>query len=167
MAEPQTLKDLFMQKLRYVYDTEQRLTKTLPKLSDAASSSALKQAFDAHQKETETHVDRVQQIFGLFDQSPDADTDSSIKGIISAGGDVIDLDADAPVKDAALIAAAQAAEHYEIAEYGTLCAWARVLGKNEAVQLLDWTLDEEKKADQKLTEIASTLNLRAAATPAR
>jgi ferritin-like metal-binding protein YciE len=163
MADMKSLNDLFIQKLRYVYDAEQRLVKALPKLSKAASSPELKQAFDSHLKETETHVERAEQLFGLFDHKPNADTNDSIKGIISAGDDVISLKADAPVKDAALIAAAQGAEHYEIAEYGTLRAWARVLGKTEALPLLDWTLEEEKKADHTLTEIAGRLNFQAAA----
>jgi ferritin-like metal-binding protein YciE len=167
MAKPESLNDLFVQKLKYLYDAEQRLTKTLPKLSSAASSPHLKQAFDSHLKETETHVARAEQLFGLFDQKSNADSNANIKGIISAGDDVIGLHADAPVKDAALIAAAQCAEHYEIAEYGTLRAWARVLGKTEAVQLIEWTLEEEKAADHKLTEIASTLNFQAATPQAR
>jgi ferritin-like metal-binding protein YciE len=167
MAELKTLNDLFIQKLKHVYDTEQRLTKALPKLSKAATSPELKQAFDSHLKETESHLERAERLFGFFDQKPNADTNPSIKGIVSAGEDVIDLKAEPPVKDAALIAAAQGAEHYEIAEYGTLRAWARVLGKDEAIQLIDWTLEEEKKADQRLTEIAMRLNFQAAAPHAR
>jgi ferritin-like metal-binding protein YciE len=163
MTRPESLNDLFVQKLRHVYDAEQRLSKALPKLSKAATSSQLKQAFESHLKETEIHCQRAEQLFGFFNQKPNADTNDNIKGIISAGDDVAGLKADAPVKDAALIASAQCAEHYEIAEYGTLRAWARVLGKTEAVQLLDRTLEEEKKADQKLTDVASTLNFQAAA----
>ena len=167
MAELKTLNELFVQKLKYVYDAEQRLTKALPKLSKEAAAPELKQAFDAHLKETESHIERVERLFGFFDQKPNADTNPSIKGIVSAGDDVIGLKAEPPVKDAALIAAAQGAEHYEIAEYGTLRAWARVLGKDEAVQLLEWTLEEEKKADQKLTDIAMSLNFQAAAPHTR
>src|SRR5215831_723708 len=151
MSEPKSLNDLFVQKLRYVYDAEQRLVKALPKLSKAAHAGDLKHAFDSHLKQTESHVNRVEQLFGLFGEKPDADGNANMKGILSAGDDVVDLDADAPVKDAALIAAAQVAEHYEIADYGTLRAWARVLGKTEAIQLIDWTLEEEKLADHTLT----------------
>jgi ferritin-like metal-binding protein YciE len=165
MARAESLNDLFIQKLKHVYDAEQRLTKALPKLSNAASSPQLKQAFDSHLKQTETHLERAQQLFAFCNEKPNADTNDNIKGIISAGEDVAGLKADAPVKDAALIAAAQCAEHYEIAEYGTLRAWARVLGKTEAVQLLDWTLEEEKNADLKLTDVAASLNFQAAATP--
>jgi ferritin-like metal-binding protein YciE len=162
MAEPKSLNDLFVHKLRYVYDAEQRLVKALPKLSKAAHSGELKHAFDSHLKQTESHVERAEQLFGLCGEKPNADGNANIKGIINAGDAVIDLDADSSVKDAALIAAAQVAEHYEIAEYGTLRAWARVLGKTEAIQLIDWTLEEEKQADHTLTEIAARLNFQAA-----
>src|SRR5688572_1756519 len=124
MATPQSLSDLFVQKLKYLYDAEQRLTKALPKLASATSAPALKQAFESHRTETETHVARLEQLFDLFGQKSNADSNPNMKGIISAGEDVIELNADGPVKDAALIAAAQCAEHYEIAEYGTLRAWA-------------------------------------------
>ncbi len=167
MADPKSLSDLFLQKLKYVYDAEQRLVDTLPKLSKEASSPGLKRAFDAHLKETETHVDRLERIFGMCEASPNADTNSAMKGIVSAGGDMMDLDSEPAVKDAALIAAGQTAEHYEIAEYGTLCEWARVLNKPEAVQLLEFTLEEEKKADQVLTQVASSLNFQAAAPQTR
>jgi ferritin-like metal-binding protein YciE len=166
MADPKDLNGLFIKKLRHVYDTEQRLTKALPKMEKAATSPDLKQAFRSHLTETETHVERLERLFGFFDETPNADTDDAIKGIISAGDNVSGIDSDA-VRDAALIAAAQGAEHYEMAEYGTLRTWARVLGKNEAVQLLEFTLEEEKKADQKLTDIASRLNYEAAAARAR
>jgi len=162
MADPKSLRDLFVQKLRYMNDAEQRLVKALPDLADAATSPDLKQALMLHLQETETHVDRIQQLFGLFGEEADTDTSDEMKGIISAADDMTDLDADAPVRDAALIAAAQVAEHYEIAEYGTLKAWARVLGKNEAIQLLEWTLEDEKHADQMLTEVAGRLNLQSA-----
>jgi len=164
MARPESLNDLFIQKLRHVYDAEQRLTKALPKLADAATSPQLKQAFNTHLQETQTHVERVQQLFAFCNEKPNADTNDNIKGIINAGDDVIGLKSDAPIKDAALIAAAQCAEHYEIAEYGTLRAWARVLGYNQAVPLLDRSLEEEKKADLKLTDVAASLNFQAAAT---
>lgn len=163
MSDLKNLNDLFVQKLRYVYDAEQRLTKALPKLADAATSPELKRAFEAHLRETETHVSRAEQLFGLFDQKPDADGNDAIKGLVSAGSDVAKLDGEDAVRDAALIAAAQEAEHYEIAAYGTLRTWAQILKKPEAVELLAWTLEEEKKADQNLSQIAGALNFRAAA----
>jgi ferritin-like metal-binding protein YciE len=161
MAKLTTLNDLFPQKLRFAYDAEQRLTKALPKMAKAAASPELKQAFETHLKETETHVDRDERVFGIFDASPNADTNTGMKGLISAGDDVIDLNAEEPVKDAALIAAAQEVEHYEISAYGTLCEWAKVLHKPEAAQLLEFTLQDEKNADQKLTQVAGRLNFQA------
>jgi ferritin-like metal-binding protein YciE len=166
MAELKNLDDLFVHTLRRVYDAERRLAKALPKLAAAARAGELRQAFESHQKQTEVHVERLEQVFGLFECRPNANTDEALKGIIKAGDGVIKLEADGPVRDAALIVAAQEAEHYEIAAYGTLRTWAKILEKPEAVQLLEWTLDEEKKADQRLTEIAATLNSEAAA-PAR
>jgi ferritin-like metal-binding protein YciE len=163
MAEISNLDDVFMLTLRRVYDAEMRLTKALPKLAKSASSPMLKQTFERHLEETETHVKRVEQIFGLFSQRPNADTDDAVKGIVKTGDDVIKLNGDGPVKDAALIAAAQEAEHYEIAAYGTLRTWADVLGKPEAVRLLESTLNEEKRADLALTQTAATLNVQAAA----
>jgi len=163
MADPKSLRDLFVQKLKYLYDAEQRLVKALPDLADAATAPDLKQAFESHLRQTETHVDRIEQLFGLFGVEANADTNSNIKGILKAGDDMTDLDADdTSVRDAALIAAAQVAEHYEIAEYGTLKAWARVLGKTEALQLIEWTLEDEKNADQTLTDVAARLNFEAA-----
>jgi ferritin-like metal-binding protein YciE len=145
-----------------MYDAEQRLTKALPKLEKAASSPELKAAFQAHFEETETHVERLDQVFGLFGVKPDADACEAIKGIIKDGDDAIDMKADPNVRDAALIAAAQEAEHFEMADYGTLRSWAVTLNKTEAMHILEWTLEEEKNADQKLTAIANSLNLRAA-----
>jgi ferritin-like metal-binding protein YciE len=167
MPELKNLDDLFVHTLRRVYDAEQRLTKALPKMAEAAEAQELKQAFQTHVKETETHIDRIDRLFGMFNRTPNADTDDALKGIVKASEDVIDLDAGNSVKDAALVAAAQEAEHYEIAVYGTLRTWAQVLAKPEAVQLLERTLEEEKRADQKLTAIAGSLNSQAAAVGAR
>ena len=161
MAHAKSLNDLFLMNLRRVYDAEKRLVKALPKLRDAATSEELKHAFQAHFEETEAHVDRLDQVFGWFDEEPKASTCDSIKGILEDGKDAIDLDAEGTVKDAALIAAAQDAEHFEIASYGTLRTWATALGNNEAMQALEVTLEEEKNADALLTNIAATLNLRA------
>ena len=162
MAEISNLDDVFILTLRRVYDAEKRLTKALPKFAKSASAPVLKQAFERHLQETEMHIVRVEQIFGLLNQRPNSDTDDAVKGIVKAGDDVIKLHGDGPVKDAALIAAAQEAEHYEIAAYGTLRTWASVLDRPEAVRLLEWTLNEEKRADLALTQIADTLNLQAA-----
>jgi ferritin-like metal-binding protein YciE len=167
MADIENLTDLFIQKLRRVYDAEQRLMKTLTQLRDAASSKDLRAAFQAHFEETEAHVDRLQQVFGFFNEKPNADTCHSIKGAIKDGDEAIRLDADPAVKDAALIASAQDAEHIEIASYGTLRTWAAALKHVEAAHALEWTLEEEKSVDKRLTEIAEALNFRAAAAEKR
>jgi ferritin-like metal-binding protein YciE len=167
MADIENLTDLFIRKLRRVYDAEQRLMKTLPQLRDAASSRDLKAAFLAHFEETEAHVDRLERVFELFNEKPDADTCHSIKGAIKDGDDAVKLDAEPAVKDAALIAAAQDAEHIEIAMYGTLRTWAATLKQLEAAHALEWTLEEEKAVDKRLTGIAEELNFRAAASQER
>jgi ferritin-like metal-binding protein YciE len=162
MADVKSLRDLFVQNLRRIYDAEKRLVKALPKMRDAATSDELKHAFQTHFEETEAHCDRLDQIFEWFDEKPKPQTCEAVKGIVKDGEYVLDLDAEAAVKDAALIAAAQEAEHFEIASYGTLRTWATVLGNTEAMQVLEVTLEEEKNADALLTNIAGTLNLRAA-----
>jgi ferritin-like metal-binding protein YciE len=159
-----TLDDLFVHTLRRVLDAERRLTSALPKMAKAAGAPELKQAFESHLTETKGHVERLEQLFGMFKQRPNANTDDALKGIVRAGEEAIKLDAGSSVRDAALIAAAQEAEHYEIAAYGTLRTWAEVLEKSDAVQLLKSTLEEEKRADQTLTAIAKNLNFQAAAT---
>jgi ferritin-like metal-binding protein YciE len=167
MADIKNLTDLFIQKLRHAYDAELRLMKALTQLRDAASSPDLKAAFQTHFEETEAHVDRVERVFGFFNTKPDAATSHSIKGAIKDGGDAVKLDAEPAVKDAALIAAAQDAEHFEIASYGTLRTWASTLKQVEAVHIFEWTLEEEKNVDKRLTEIAEALNFRAAVTQQR
>ena len=164
MPALKNLDDLFVHTLRRVLDAERRLTSALPKMAKAAEAPELKQAFESHLKETKMHVERLERLFAMFDQPPNADTDDALKGIVKAGEDAIKLDAATSVRDAALIAAAQEAEHYEIAAYGTLRTWAQVLAKSDAVQLLERTLDEEKRADQTLTAVAGGLNFQAAAT---
>jgi ferritin-like metal-binding protein YciE len=163
MADMKSLRDLFVENLRRAYDTEKRLVKALPKVRDAATSSDLKHAVQTHYDETELHVDRLEQVFGWLDEKPKTESCDAIKGILDDGDHAIGLDAEHPdVKDAALVAAAQEAEHFEIALYGTLRTWALELGRNDAVQVLELTLEEEKNADSILTAIATTLNSRAA-----
>jgi ferritin-like metal-binding protein YciE len=163
MPALKNLDDLFVQTLRRVLDAERRLMSALPKMAKAAEAPELKQAFESHLKETKGHVERLEQLFGMFNQWPNADTDDALKGIVKAGEEAIKLDAANSVKDAALIAAAQEAEHYEIAAYGTLRTWAQVLERSDAVQLLERTLDEEQRSDQTLTAGAGSLNFQAAA----
>ena len=162
MAHAQSLTDLFLHNLRRIYDGEQRLEKALPKLRDAAESDELKHAFQLHFEETEVHVDRLANVFTAFGEKVKGTTCDAIKGILDDGKDVTGLDAEPDVKDAALIAAAQEAEHFEIAMYRTLRTWAVVLGNSEAVEIFEVTLEEENNADTLLTSIAATLNLRAA-----
>jgi ferritin-like metal-binding protein YciE len=162
MANVKSLKDLFIENLRRAYDTEKRLVKALPDMRDVATSEELRHALQTHFEETEVQVDRLDQIFEWFGEKPKAHTCQSIKGILEDGKSAMDLDAQTDVQDAALIAAAQEAEHFEIALYGTLRTWAVLLGRNEAMQALEVTLEEEKAADALLTNIAATLNVRAA-----
>jgi len=162
MAQMRSLKDLFIENIRRAYDAEKHLVNALPSLRDAATSEDLTHAFQTHFEETEVHVSRLDQIFEWFEEKAKGQTCDAIKGILDDGKSVIDLRAEPDLKDAALIAAAQEAEHFEIALYGTLRTWAVVLGRNEAMQALELTLEEEKATDALLTSIAGTLNLRAA-----
>src|SRR5262245_29545403 len=162
MAELVSLDDLFLHELRDLYDAEQRLTEAIPKLVEAATAPDLKNALQAHLSQTETHVARLEQIFGMLGEEPEGSTCEGIKGLLEEGEDLLDEDADEAVADAGLIASAQKVEHYEIAGYGTLHTWAQLLGRHEAAQLLEFTLGEEKSADQKLTDVAMKLNVRAA-----
>jgi len=148
------LEDLFQEQLEDLYDAEKRLTGALPKMANAASSPKLKSAFEGHLKQTEDQVSRLEQIFKLLDRSPGRETCQAMKGLIQEGEEMIDAEGDSDVKDAALIAAAQRVEHYEIAGYGTARTFAQRLGHSEAVRLLQETLDEEREADSQLTQIA-------------
>ena len=162
MTDAKSLRDLFVENLRHAYDAEKRLVETLPDVRDAAHSPDLKHALQAHLEVTGVHVSRLEQIFDWFGEKPKSERCKSIDGILDDGKHVTELKGDPDVIDAALIAAAQEAEHFEIAMYGTLRAWAAQLGKNEAMETLQVTLEEEKAADGLLTNIAERLNLRAA-----
>jgi ferritin-like metal-binding protein YciE len=162
MADAKSLRDLFIENLCRAYDAEKRLVDALPGLRDAAHSEDLKHALQTHFEETEVHVSRLDQIFEWLGEKARTQTCKSIKGILDDGTRVRKLEAEPDVKDAALIAAAQEAEHFEIALYRTLRTWAVVLARTDAMQALEVTLEEEKAADALLTNIAATLNLRAA-----
>ena len=149
-----TLEDLFCQQLEDLYDAEVRLTKALPKMVDAAHMPGLKEAFREHLRETEHHVERLEQIFQQLGREPSRETCAAMKGLISEGEEMIQAKGDDAVKDAALVAAAQRVEHYEIASYGTARTFATRLGHNAAALLLEETLEEEKATDLKLTLIA-------------
>jgi ferritin-like metal-binding protein YciE len=161
-TEFNSLEDLFVNQIEDLYDAENRLTKALPKMADAASSSSLKQAFQSHLTETEGHVSRLETIFREVNVEPKRETCQAMKGLISEGEDMVDATGDSAVKDAALIAAAQRVEHYEISGYGTARTIAQQLGLTDVATLLQQTLNEEKAADQKLNTIAeSSVNVRA------
>src|SRR5437762_4203255 len=154
MAQGSTLHDAFIDELRDTYDAEKQLTKALPKLAKASSNPKLRQAFESHLEETRGHIDRLEQVFeGLGEKARGKHCDG-IAGIIEEGQSVMEEDFDETTMDACLIAAGQRAEHYEMAAYGTLVAWAKAMGHSEAASLLQQTLDEEKAADAKLSALA-------------
>lgn len=159
-----TLNDLFIDELRDILSAEKQLVEALPKMAKAASSDELRNGFETHLKETEQHVERLKQVFESIGQTARAKTCEAMKGLVEEGSEIIEKDADPDVKDAALIAAAQKVEHYEIATYGTLATWAKLLGQKQALKLLLQTLEEEKATDQKLTEVAESMVNQAAAT---
>jgi ferritin-like metal-binding protein YciE len=154
MAETGTLHDAFLEELRDTYDAEKQLTKALPKLAKAASSADLRAAFESHLEETRGQIERLEQVFESLDEKVRGKHCEGIAGIIDEGKTIMEEDFDEATMDACLIAAGQRAEHYEMAAYGTLVAWARGMGHSEAATLLQETLDEEKAADEKLTAIA-------------
>jgi ferritin-like metal-binding protein YciE len=153
MAEG-TLHDAFLDELRDTYDAEKQLTKALPKLAQTATSADLRDAFESHLEETRGHVDRLEKVFESLGEKPRGKHCDGIAGIIEEGKSIMEEEFDEVTMDACLIAAGQRAEHYEMAAYGTLVAWARVMGHDEAADLLEETLEEEKAADAKLSSIA-------------
>lgn len=159
-----TLQDLLIDQLKDIYSAENQLVKALPKMANAASSAELKEAFESHLVETETHVSRLEQIFQRLEVKPGRKKCKAMEGLVAEGKETIDENAEPMVHDAALIAAAQRVEHYEIAAYGTARTFATILGDDETAELLQTTLDEESQCDTKLTEIAmSGINQEAAA----
>jgi ferritin-like metal-binding protein YciE len=147
------LRETFLDELADIYDAEQQLTKALPKLAEAAKDETLKDAFESHLEETENHMVRLEQVFEIFGEKAEAKKCKAMKGLIEEGEELIKEDAG----DAGLICGAQKVEHYEIATYGSLATWAEILGEEDAVKLLNETLNEEKAADDKLTEIAESV----------
>jgi ferritin-like metal-binding protein YciE len=154
MAESNTLHDAFLDELRDAYDAEKQLTKALPKLAKAATSPVLRDAFQTHLEETRGHVDRLEQVMEGLGEKVRGKHCDGIEGIIEEGASVMEEEFDDATMDACLIAAGQRAEHYEMAAYGTLVAWAKAMGHTDAADLLQETLDEEKAADEKLTALA-------------
>lgn len=158
-----TMDDLFVHTLQDIYYAEKQIAKALPKMIDKATDPALRAGFEKHLKETEGHVARVEQVFEMHGHKPKAVDCPAIDGIIEEANEVAGEVADKQVLDAALIASAQAVEHYEMTRYGTLIAWAKELGRSDCAAVLQKNLDEEKATDRKLTELAeSKVNLQAA-----
>ncbi|HEY4933893.1 MAG TPA: ferritin-like domain-containing protein [Terriglobales bacterium] len=153
-----SLLGLFVDELRDIYSAEKQLTKALPKMAKAAASEELRNGFTAHLEQTRGHVERMEQIFEALGERASGKKCAGMTGLIAEGSEVMDEDFEGDVMDAALIAAAQRVEHYEIAAYGTLCAFADLLGQSQYASLLRQTLEEEKQTDQKLTELSEEIN---------
>jgi ferritin-like metal-binding protein YciE len=154
MAKPKMLQDLFLDTLKDIYFAEKKILTALPKMAKAAQSADLQAAFEKHEGETEQQVSRLEQVFKSIGETPKGKTCDAIMGILDEGKEIMDEYKGMPALDAGLLAAAQAVEHYEISRYGTLKCWANELGYKDAVKLLDATLNEEKKTDAALTQLA-------------
>ncbi len=157
----ETLKQLYIEELRDLYSAESQIVKALPKMVGAATSTKLKEAFKSHLQETEEQVQRLEQIFAALGESPRGETCEGMKGLLKEGAEFMEENAEPEVMDAGLISAAQRVEHYEMAGYGTVRTYAELLGDENAVELLEDTLKEEKAADSKLSKIAIDINVEA------
>ena len=156
-----SLRKLYIDELKDLYSAETQLLKALPKMAKAASSDELRKGFEEHLEQTKGHVQRLEQIFASLDESPKGKKCVGMEGLIKEGSEVMEEDFEDAVLDAGLIGAAQRVEHYEIAAYGTTSEFARILGEDEQVSLLEETLEEEKETDEKLTELAKEINQQA------
>jgi len=154
--EPKTLDDLFHDTLKDIYFAEKKILATLPKMAKAAQTEELKAAFVKHLTETEGQIERLEKVFAVIEKKPQGKTCAAIVGITEEGAEIMEEYKGSPALDAGLLAAAQAVEHYEISRYGTMIAWAEELGLEDAVSLLEETLEEEEATDEALTEIAKT-----------
>ena len=153
----QGLKELYVQELKDLYNAENQLVKALPKLAKAAASDELRKGFEEHLEQTKEHVARLEEIFERLGESPKGKKCAGMEGLVEEGSEVMKEDFEGAVLDSALIGAAQRVEHYEIAAYGTLIAFAETLGESDHVSLLEATLSEEKETDEKLTELAKQI----------
>lgn len=153
-----TLKELYLDELRDLYDAEHQLIKALPKMAKASSSAALREGFENHLEQTRGHAERLERIFEAMGEPAKGKKCKAMAGLVAEGAEMIDEDFEDQVMDAGLISAAQRVEHYEIAAYGTVRTFANLLGESEAASLLEKTLDEEKETDQKLTDLAEKIN---------
>ena len=161
MKEPKSLQDLYKKELADLYDAEQQIIKALPEMIDGATSEELKDALNEHLDVTKEQASRLEQIFEQLGEKAKREKCKGMQGVIAEGSDQLDEIKDDNLRDAAIISAAQRVEHYEMAGYGTARTYAQLLGEDEAAQLLQQTLDEEKEADQKLTDLAGELNVEA------
>jgi len=155
--EPKQLDELFHDTLKDIYYAEKKILSALPKMAKAAQNDDLTAAFEKHQAETEGQISRLEQVFELIDQKPQGKKCAAIEGILEEGQEIIKEYKGSPALDAGLISAAQSVEHYEIARYGTLRTWAEELGLNQAMKLLQQTLDQEEATDRALTELAESV----------
>lgn len=160
--ESNTLKDLYVDELKDLYDAEHQIIKALPKMIEAASSEELQSALTEHLEITRTQAERIEQIFESMGEKAKAKKCKGMEGVIKEGSEVIEENDDEQVRDAGIIAAAQRVEHYEMAGYGTARTYATLLGEDEAAELLEQTLNEEKEADEKLSQLAEQINVEAA-----
>ena len=156
-----SLEDLFVDELKDLYSAETQLLKALPKMAGAASDKELKKGFQKHFKQTQGHVARLKKVCSELDVTPTGKTCKAMQGLIKEGQEAIDEDAEPEVKDAALIAAAQRVEHYEMAGYGCVRTYAQLLKNSKAAQLLQETLNEEGETDKTLTKLAKSINVEA------
>jgi ferritin-like metal-binding protein YciE len=155
------LKKLYIDELKDLYSAETQLVKALPKMAAAASSDELRQGFEEHLEQTKGHVERLEKVFKVLGESPKGKTCKGMQGLIAEGAEVMEEDFEGSLMDAALIGAAQRVEHYEIAAYGTVCAFAKELGESDQASLLNETLEEEKETDEKLSELSDQINTEA------
>lgn len=159
MSKLKSLRDLYIEQIQDLHSAEVQLTKALPAMAKAATDTALKSAFEAHLEQTKVHVERLEGICRQLDISPKGTPCKAMKGLIAESKEMIKYSAEPAVRDAGLIAAAQRVEHYEIAGYGCVRSYAEILGDERMMETLQMTLDEEGDTDQRLTDIAATLNL--------
>ena len=156
-----SLEQLYVDELKDLFSAEKQLTKALPKMAKAASSEDLKNGFEEHLEQTKGHVQRLEEIFTMLNEKAGGKKCVGMEGIIQEGAEVMAEAYEGALMDAALISAAQRVEHYEIAAYGTVCAYAELLGESDHAALLRQTLDEEKETDEKLTELSKKINVAA------
>ncbi len=159
--EIDSLRKLYIEELKDLYSAEKQILQALPKMAKKASNPQLKAGFEEHLRQTEGHVERLEQIFEALGKSPRGKKCKGMEGVIEEGKEVLQEDMDEETRDAALIAAAQRVEHYEMAGYGTVRTYAQLLGEKEAGRLLQQTLDEEGQTDKKLTQLAESINVEA------